>query len=111
MYKADRDLIVKKARSQSSEFVEKVISQSHGTENDKTNKLLGESLISSSAATGDPKETWGDEHYKSPWGWDPIQFPDNPSWAGNNEINERLAISTRTSNLRRILTTPKTSRK
>jgi hypothetical protein len=43
-----------------------------------------------------PDKTWGDEHYKPPWGWDSIPFP---------------AISTRTSNFWRILPTPKTSRK
>jgi hypothetical protein len=52
---------------------------------------LAESLTSSSEATGNPKDTWGDEHYKPPWGLDPISFPDDPSWAENNEINERLA--------------------
>ncbi len=61
------------------------------TENDKNNFQIAESLTFSSEATGDPKETWGDEHYKPPWGWDPILFPDDPSWTENNEINERLA--------------------
>jgi hypothetical protein len=89
----DADFIAKKARNQSREIVDnniKFTDQSNGTENDKNNFQLGESLTSSSEATGDPKETWGDEHYKPPWGWDPIPFPEDPSWAKNNEINERL---------------------
>jgi hypothetical protein len=86
--------IAKKARNQSKETVENdknFTDQSDGTENDKNNFQQGESLTSSSEATGDQKETWGDEHYKPPWGWDPISFPEDPSWAENNEINERLA--------------------
>jgi hypothetical protein len=93
-HKADKDFIVKKARNQSREIVEnnkKSTDQSNGTENDKNDFQLGESLTSSSEATGNPKETWGDENYKPPWGWDPIPFPEDPSWAENNEINERLA--------------------
>ncbi len=68
-HKADQDFIVKRARSQSREIVEndkKTIHQSHVTENDKNDFQLAESLTSSSEATGDPKETWGDEHYKPP---------------------------------------------
>jgi hypothetical protein len=82
------------ARSQSREIAKndkKTIHQSHVNENDKNDFQLTESLTSSSEATGDPKETWGDEHYKPPWGWDPIPLPDDSSWAENNEINERLA--------------------
>ena len=93
-YKADKDFIVKKARNQSREIVEnnkKSTDQSNGTENDKNDFQLGKSLTSSSEATGNPKETWGDENYKPPWGWDPIPFPEDPSWAENNEISERLA--------------------
>jgi hypothetical protein len=91
--KADHNFIVKRA-GQSREIVEndkKTIHQSHVTENDKNYFQLAESLTSSSETTGDPKETWGDEHYKLPCGWDPIPFPDDPSWAENNEINEQLA--------------------
>jgi hypothetical protein len=69
----------------------KFIHQSNKTGNNKNDFQLAESLTSSSEATGDPKETWADEHYKPPWGWDPIPFPEDPSWAENNEINERLA--------------------
>ncbi len=86
--------ILSKARNQSRKIVEndkKFTDQSDGNENDKNDFQLGKSLTSSSAATGDTKETWGDEHYKPPWGWDPIPFPDDPSWVENNEINERLA--------------------
>ncbi len=86
--------IVKKALNQSREIVENdknFNDQSNGTENDKNDFQLGEFLTSSSEATGNPKETWGDENYKPPWGWDPIPFPEDPSWAENNEINERLA--------------------
>ena len=64
-------LKTKKARNQSRKIVEndkKFTDQSDGTENDKNDFQLGESLTSSSAATGAPKETWGDEHYKPPWG-------------------------------------------
>jgi hypothetical protein len=64
-HKADSDLVVKKARSQSSKFVEKdnkSISQSHVKKNDKTDEHLAEALTSSSEATG------GDGHYKPPWG-------------------------------------------
>jgi hypothetical protein len=90
----DEDFIAKKVRSQSREIVEndkKFTDQPNGTENDKNEFQLGESLTFSSEAKGDPKETWGDEHYKPPWGWDPIPFPEDLSWAENNEINERLA--------------------
>jgi hypothetical protein len=70
-HRDDEDFIAKKACSQSKEIVEndkKSTDQSNGTENDKN-----------------------DFHYKPPWGWDPIPFPEDPSWAENNEINERLA--------------------
>jgi hypothetical protein len=62
----NEDFIAKKARSQSREIVEnnkKSTDQSNGTENDKNDFQLGESLTFSSEAKGDPKETWGDEHY------------------------------------------------
>jgi hypothetical protein len=68
----DEDFIAKKARNQSRKIVEndkKFTEQSDGTENDKNMFSQGETLTSSSEATGDQKETWGE----------------------NNEINERLA--------------------
>jgi hypothetical protein len=93
-HKADKDFIIRKARNQSRKIVEndkKFTDQSNGTENNKNDFQLGESLTSSSEATGNPKETWGDENYKPPWGWDPIPFPEDLSWVENNEINEQLA--------------------
>ncbi len=59
----DEDFIAKKARNQSRKIVEndkKFTDQSDGTENDKNIFSQGETLTSSSAATGDTKETWGD---------------------------------------------------
>jgi hypothetical protein len=59
-HRDDEDFIAKKARSQSREIVEndkKSADQSNGTENDKNDFQLGESLTSSSEAKGDPKET------------------------------------------------------
>ncbi len=59
-HKADKDFIVKKARNQSRKIVEndkKLTDPSNGTENDKNDFRLGESLTSSIEATGNPKET------------------------------------------------------
>ncbi len=69
-HKADNNLTVKKPGNQSRKNVE-------------SEKVVppNPTLTSSSEDTETQKETWGAEHYKPPWGWNPIPFPDDTSWA------------------------------